>query len=102
MTGGVHHRGSTPSPASFRPQGFAPSRRLAPPPVLRACCIPLPRPGFLPFRGFSRFAAVPARRRALPPCRWLVPADRRTGRHECNPRLRGLAPRIEACFGVRI
>jgi len=27
--------------------------------TLRAYCIPLPRPGFSPFRGFSRVAAVP-------------------------------------------
>jgi hypothetical protein len=68
ITGGVHACGSAPSPAPFRPQVFATSRRLAPLPVLRACCIPLPRPGF-PFRGFSRSAAVPTFRRAMPPCR---------------------------------
>jgi len=28
-------------------------------PAVRACCIPLPRPGFVPFRGFSRPTAVP-------------------------------------------
>jgi hypothetical protein len=46
ITGGVYLRGSTPAPATFRPQAFSTSRRFAPPPVLRAYCIPLPRPGF--------------------------------------------------------
>jgi hypothetical protein len=66
--------GSTPSPAMFRPQAFSTSRRFAPPPASRAYCIPLPRLGFFPFRGFSRFAAVPTHRRAVPPCRYR--ADR--------------------------
>jgi hypothetical protein len=64
--------GSTPSPAMFRPQAFSTSRRLAPPPVSRAYCIPLPRIGFVPFRGFSRFAAVLTHRQAVPPCRCRV------------------------------
>ena len=72
--GAVHQHGSTPSPAMFRPQAFSASRRLAPSPVSWAYCIPLPRVGFAPFRGFSRFAAVPTHRRALPPCRFQ--ADR--------------------------
>jgi len=46
--------------ASFRPQVFSTSRRLAPSSASRACFIPQPRPGCLaPFRGFSRPAAVP-------------------------------------------
>jgi len=46
--------------ASFRPQVFSTSRRLAPSSVSRACFIPQPRPGFLfaPSRGFTRPAAV--------------------------------------------
>ena len=56
-----------PGPASFRPQVFSTSRRLAPPPASRACFIPLPRPGF-PFRGLvsrrSRADSSPA----VPPC----------------------------------
>jgi hypothetical protein len=64
ITGSVHSRESTPSLATFRPQVFATSRRLTPPPVLWACCIPLPRPGLIPFRGFSRLAAVLTRRQA--------------------------------------
>jgi len=48
---------STPASATFRPQAFSASRRLAPLPSLRACCIPLPPSGFVPFRGFSRLTA---------------------------------------------
>jgi hypothetical protein len=62
--------GSFPTPAMFRPQAFSTSRRLAPTPASWAYCIPLPRVGFVPFRGFSRFAAVPTHRRAMPPCRY--------------------------------
>lgn len=47
-----------PASASFRPRVFATPRRLAPPFGLWAYCIPLPRAGFSPFRGFSRSAAV--------------------------------------------
>jgi len=67
ITGSVHYRESTPALAMFRPQAFATSRRLAPPPALWACCIPLPRPGFSPFKGFSRLAAVLTRRQASSP-----------------------------------
>jgi len=35
-----------PKPASFRPRRFSRPRRFAPPPTLRACFIPQPRPGF--------------------------------------------------------
>jgi hypothetical protein len=65
----TQHR-SFPTPAMFRPQAFSTSRRLAPTPASWAYCIPLPRAGFVPFRGFSRFAAVPTHRRAMPPCRY--------------------------------
>jgi len=61
------HLAGLPGPASFRPQVFSTSRRLAPPPASRACFIPLPRPGF-PFRGLvsrrSRADSSPA----MPPC----------------------------------
>ena len=56
-------------PASFRPQVFSTSRRLAPLSTLRVYCAPQPRPGFSPSRGFSRSTAVPTRRRSVPPCR---------------------------------
>jgi hypothetical protein len=46
LSGGVHLRGSSQAPATFRPQAFSASRRLAPPPASRACFIPQPRPGF--------------------------------------------------------
>jgi len=46
LSGGVHLRGSSQSPATFRPQVFSTSRRFAPPPASRACFIPQPRPGF--------------------------------------------------------
>jgi hypothetical protein len=35
-----------PAPATFRPRRFTRPRRFAPPPALRACFIPQPRPGF--------------------------------------------------------
>jgi len=56
-----------------------------------------------PSRDFSRSAAVPARRRSVPPCRCRptahrilagCPADH--GCHDHAPRLRGLAPRNDA------
>jgi hypothetical protein len=40
------------SPGTFRPQGFAPSRRFAPRSDLRSCFIPVTSLGFLPFRDF--------------------------------------------------
>jgi len=40
----------TTRPASFRPRGFAPPRRLSPREGPRACCIPLPVLGFAAFR----------------------------------------------------
>jgi hypothetical protein len=46
LSGGVHLCGISQFPATFRPQVFATSRRLAPPPASRACFIPQPRPGF--------------------------------------------------------
>jgi hypothetical protein len=42
---GVHER-EHPKPASFRPRGFSPPRRLAPPLASRVCFTPQPRPGF--------------------------------------------------------
>jgi len=48
---GVLYLTSIPSSSAFHPQGFAPSRWFAPPRTLRACFIPLPRPGF-PLQGF--------------------------------------------------
>jgi hypothetical protein len=42
----VHLPTSFPRPPMFRPQRFSRSRRFAPLDTLRACFIPLPRPGF--------------------------------------------------------
>jgi len=54
-------RGASQFPATFRPQAFSASRRLAPPSATRACSIPWPRPGFfvavqgfLPIRSATR------------------------------------------------
>jgi hypothetical protein len=93
----------TPSLAKFRPQAFSTSRRVAPSPVLRAYCIPLPRVGFGPFRGFSRFAAALTRRQAVPPCRCRyghsLPRLAATAK---SARLRGFAPQIGAFLEVGV
>jgi hypothetical protein len=62
-----HFSRDFPSPTTFRPQAFAASRRFAPRTRLRACFIPLPRPGFSLFRGFSpRAATLPHRKERAP------------------------------------
>jgi len=48
---GVHVRQGSQTLPSVRPRRFSRPRRLPPPSALRACFIPLPRPGFR-FRGF--------------------------------------------------
>jgi hypothetical protein len=45
-------------PVTLRPQGFSPSRRLAPPTACRACFIPVPLMGFA-LRGFAPPGAAP-------------------------------------------
>lgn len=92
----------TPSLARFRPQAFSASRRFAPSPVSWAYCIPLPRVGFIPFRGFSRFAAALTHRQAVPPCRCRLSAHHRSSCHTQIVRLRGFTPRIEAFFKVGV
>lgn len=57
------------SSASVRPQAFSASRRFTPRTGLRACFVPQPCPGPLPFRGFSLRAAALSSRELLPPCR---------------------------------
>jgi hypothetical protein len=58
-------RAGAPAVAPFRPRVFATPRRFPPPSALRACFIPLPRPGFLAVQGFlpsrSRFGSSPPR-----------------------------------------
>ena len=48
---GVHIRPGSHARPSVRPRRFSRPRRFTPPTTLRACFIPLPRPGFR-FRGF--------------------------------------------------
>jgi len=55
-----------------------------------------------PFRGFSRPAVVPARRRSVPPCRSDPTAHRHAGCHDRAPRLRGFTPRCDAFLGVGV
>jgi hypothetical protein len=54
--GATYPRRAPSSPVTLRPQGFAPSRRLAPPTTCQACFIPVPLLGF-PFEACPR--AVP-------------------------------------------
>ena len=62
-----HFSRDFPGPATFRPQAFAASRRFTPHTRLRACFIPLPRPGFSLFRGFSPcVATLPHRKEPAP------------------------------------
>jgi hypothetical protein len=53
-------------PVTFRPQGFSPSRRLAPLMTFRAYSIPVPLMGFYPSRLFSSHGAVRLPRRRAP------------------------------------
>jgi hypothetical protein len=85
LSGGVHLRGISQSPATFRPRVFATSRRFAPPPASRACFIPQPRPGFsvqgiLPLRSVpvssTATASMPFAVRALTGCPAATPARR--------------------------
>jgi hypothetical protein len=63
---GSHIPPPIPNPAvTLRPQGFSPSRRVAPPVASRACFIPVPLMGFGPSRLLSPDDAVrPLERRA--------------------------------------
>jgi len=96
VTSGVHSSRCAPAPATFRPQVFSTSRRLSPPSALRACCIPLPRPGFS-VQGLlppsSRVDSSPIR--ASPPLSSLR-SPTRAGCHVETPRPRGFAPLCDA------
>jgi len=103
IIGGVHFGGplgsssqELPAPASLRPQVFSTSRRFSPLADFAGLFHPAATCRVSPFRGFSRFAALPARRRSLPPCRCRQHAHRLPGCHALAPRLRGLAPQIDA------
>jgi hypothetical protein len=65
------YRGHSQLPAWFRPRVFSTPRRFPPLPALRACFIPLPRPGFsvqglLPYRSRRRLVATPSLRALFP------------------------------------
>jgi len=82
-------RGVPPHPVSLRPQGFAPSRRLAPPLTCRACFIPIPSLGFS-LRGLTPFVAPYALSSAASPHDVVglrFPASRPA---RSPPRLRGI------------
>jgi hypothetical protein len=66
------HWESTPpgftSPGTFRPRGFTPPRRVAPPSALRVCFAPLAPLGFRPSGVFPpKKPSPPLRRRSCPP-----------------------------------
>jgi hypothetical protein len=61
--------GGFPGPPSFRPRRFSRPRRFDPPPALRVCFTPQPRPGFHPSGVFPLCTAAPSRR-------WPVPSRR--------------------------
>ena len=62
-------RGTTPE-LTFRPRRFSRPRRLPPPPALRVCFTPQPRPGFAPQGFVPPHGAVPALPgRFMPSCR---------------------------------
>jgi len=93
------HPGWDLSSRTFRPWRFARLRRFAPPSILRACFISLPRAGFL-LQGFvPRGGSVPGFLRPSPlwslgalACGFPLQLDRR--------RLQGFSPRLE-CGGLR-
>jgi hypothetical protein len=65
--GATHSGEFPPHPVTLRPQGYAPSRRLAPPMACQACFIPAPLMGFA-LRGFALpGGAVRPLGRRLPP-----------------------------------
>jgi hypothetical protein len=79
--------------AAFRPRRFSRPRRFAPPPALRVCFTPLPRPGFALQGVVPRRGAVPGFPDRLPSCRWTQNACGLTRAGFPRPRLQGLAPR---------
>jgi hypothetical protein len=82
----------------LRPQAFSASRRLSPPTGSQACFIPLPRSGFIPFRGFSPSCSrLPLFEGPLPPCRSTnARSPTEIGCHTRASRLRGLDPHEDA------
>ena len=81
-----------PKLASFRPRRFARPRRLPPPPALRVCFTPQPRPGFA-LQGLCRSHSRTSFRSPLPSCRFRCsPASDCSPAPETNGRLQGLSP----------
>jgi hypothetical protein len=76
---GIHTRPGFPPRTSVRPRRFARPRRFSPPPALRVCFTPLPRPGFSLQGVLPRPEHEPVSRPAVPSCR-------------CASRCRGSCP----------
>jgi hypothetical protein len=81
------------APVTLRPQGFSPSRRLAPLVAFRACSIPVPPMGFCPSRPLSSADAVRPLERRAPP--GFLPEPRARGHpsrdsHVCQSPTAGL------------
>jgi hypothetical protein len=100
----VHSLRVFPAPTTFRPQGFAPSRRFTPRFGLRPCFMPLPRPGFTPPGVW-----LPSRRPCRVPTVWTsaslcLPSLRAANRsgHNDRPRPRGFAPSGRCVFPGRV
>jgi hypothetical protein len=94
--GGVHSCPGSQPRATVRPRRFARPRRFTPPPALRVCFTPLPRPGFalqgfVPLRGAEPGFPGPL----MPSCRWTELPAVFSPRQQFRPRLQGLAPRDE-------
>jgi hypothetical protein len=92
------------SPGTFRPQGFAPSRRLTPRPNARPCFMPETPMGFFALQGFSLTARstgsspLDCPRDVSPPHQHMVDARRPSPRTEARFtdlfRLQGVAPTV--------
>jgi len=97
-TGGIHTRPGFPPRTSVRPRRFARPRRFSPPPALRVCFTPQPRPGFT-LQGFLPHPEHgPLSRTALPSCRC---ASRCAGLTPCaTPSAAGLCS-PGGCGGLR-
>jgi len=89
-----------PPPATFRPRVFSTPRRITPPFGFAGLLHPAATQGFFRSGASPDPQRSPARRRALPPCRYRLSTRRSPGCRVQTPRLRGLAPRIDAFLRV--
>ena len=88
-----HDPPGSPPGSSFRPRRFSRPRRFAPPPTLRVCFAPLPRPGFALQGIVPLCGAVPGfPGRVMPSWRWTHPP----ATSECAPAFRALLPASSA------